>query len=51
MEWPEPAGNSRSAMRAAQRVRLWAITWTASQAALEGKRPEGKWLSPMPYFR
>ena len=28
-----------------------AITWTASQAALAAKRPEGRWLSPMPYFR
>ena len=24
---------------------------TASQAALAGKRPEGRWLSPTPYFR
>ena len=30
-------------MRAVQRARLWAITWTASQAALAAKRPEG-WL-------
>ena len=28
-------------MRAVQRARLWAITWTASQAALAAKRPEG----------
>ena len=38
-------------MRAVQRARLWAITWTASQAALAAKRPEGRWLSPTPYFR
>ena len=38
-------------MRAAQRARLWAITWTASQAALAAKRPEGRWLSPTPYLR
>ena len=25
--------------------------WTASQAALAGKRPEGRWLRPTPYFR
>ena len=33
-------------MRAVQRARLWAITWTASQAALAAKRPEGRWLKP-----
>ena len=33
-------------MRVVQRARLWAITWTASQAALAGKRPEGRWLRP-----
>ena len=46
-------------MRAGQRARLWARTpyrvrgrlWTASQAPLAGKRPEGRWLSPTPYFR
>ena len=29
-------------MRAVQRARLWAITCTASQAALAAKRPEGR---------
>ena len=38
-------------MRAVQRARLWAITWTANQAALAAKRPEGRWLSPTPYLR
>ena len=38
-------------MRAVQRARLCAITWTDSQAALAGKRPEGRWLSPTPYLR
>ena len=38
-------------MRAVQRARLWAITCTASQAPLAGKRPEGRWLSPTPYLR
>ena len=33
-------------MRAVQRARLWAITCTASQAALAAKRPEGRWFSP-----
>ena len=28
-------------MRAVQRARLWAMTWTDSQAALAGKRPDG----------
>ena len=37
--------------RAVQRARLCAITWTASQAALAAKRPEGRWLSATPYFR
>ena len=31
-------------------TRLWAITCTASQAALAAKRPEGRWLSPTPYL-
>ena len=38
-------------MRAVQRARLWAITWTASQAALAGKWPEGRWFNPTPYLR
>ena len=38
-------------MRAVQRAKLWAMTCTASQAPLAGKRPEGRWLSPTPYFR
>ena len=38
-------------MRAVQRARLWASTWTASQAALAAKRPEGRWFSPTPYLR
>ena len=46
-------------MRAVQRARLWAITpyrvrgrlWTASQAALAAKRPEGRWFNPTPYLR
>ena len=38
-------------MRAVQRARLWAITCTASQAALAAKRPEGRWFSPTPYLR
>ena len=38
-------------MRAVQRARLCAITCTASQAPLAGKRPEGGWLSPTPYLR
>ena len=42
--WPRP-------MRAVQRARLWAITYTASQAALAAKQPEGRWLSPTPYLR
>ena len=29
-------------MRAVQRARLWAIVWTASQAALAAKRPDGR---------
>ena len=36
-------------MRVVQRARLWAMTCTASQAALAGKRPDGRWLSPTPY--
>ena len=35
-------------MRAVQRARLYAITWTASQAPLAAKRPGGRWLSPPP---
>ena len=42
---------SPSPMRVVQRARLWASTCTASQAALTGKRPEGRWLSPTPYLR
>ncbi len=38
-------------MRVVQRARLWAKTCTASQAALVGKRPEGRQLMPTPYFR
>ena len=46
-------------MRAVQRARLWAITpyrvrgrlWTANQAALAAKRPEGRWFSPTPCLR
>ena len=33
-------------MLAVQRARLWASTWTASQAALAAKRPEGRWFRP-----
>ena len=33
-------------MRAIQRARLWAITWTASQAPLAAKRPEGEMVEP-----
>ena len=40
-------------------ARLWAITpyrvrgrlWTASQAALAAKRPDGRWLRPTPYLK
>ena len=45
------ATGSPRPMRVVQRARLWAITWTASQAALAGKRPEGRWLRPTPYLR
>ena len=38
-------------MRAVHRARLWAITCTASQAALAAKRPEGRWFRPTPYLR
>ena len=31
--------------------RLCAITWTASQAPLAAKRPDGMWFSPTPYLR
>ena len=37
-------------IRAVQRARLWAIVWTASQAPLAAKRPEGRWFSPTPYL-
>ena len=40
------ATRSPRPMRAVQRAKLWAMTWTASQAALAEKRPEGRWLSP-----
>ena len=33
-------------IRAVQRARLCAITWTASQAPLAAKRPDGMWFSP-----
>ena len=33
---------SPRAMRPVQRARLWAMTCTASQAPLAGKRPEGR---------
>ena len=36
------AAGSPSPRRVVQRARLWAIVWTASQAALAGKRPEGR---------
>ena len=38
-------------MRAAQRARLCASTWTASQASLAAKRREGRWFSLTPYWR
>ena len=38
-------------IRAVQRARLWASTWTASHAALAAKRPDGRWFRPTPYFR
>ena len=38
-------------MRAVQQARLWAITCTASQAALAAKWPDGMWFSPTPYLR
>ena len=38
-------------IRAVQRARLCAITWTASQAPLAAKRPDGMWFSPTPYLR
>ena len=37
---------SPRAMRWVQRARLWAMTCTASQAPLAGKRPEGRWFRP-----
>ena len=33
-------------IRAVQWARLCAITWTASQAPLAAKRPDGMWFSP-----
>ena len=33
-------------MCAVQRAKLWAMTCTASQAPLAGKRPEGRWFEP-----
>ena len=33
-------------IRAVQRARLWAIVWTASQAPLAAKRPEGRMVQP-----
>ena len=42
-------GSSR-AMRPVQRARLWAITWTASQAALAAKRPRGEMVQPDAVF-
>ena len=38
-------------IRAVQWARLCAITWTASQAPLAAKRPDGMWFSPTPYLR
>lgn len=38
-------------IRAVQRARLWAITWTASQAPLAANLPDGRWLRPTPYLR
>ena len=38
-------------IRAVQRARLCAITWTASQAPLAAKRADGMWFSPTPYLR
>ncbi len=38
-------------MRAVQQAMLWAITCTASQAALAAKRPEGRWFNPTPCLR
>ena len=35
-------------IRAVQRARLCAITWTASQAPLAAKRADGMWFSPTP---
>ena len=37
---------SPRAMRPVQRARLWAMTCTASQAPLAGKRPEGEMIEP-----
>ena len=33
--------------RAVQRARLWASTWTASQAPFAPNFPDGRWLRPM----
>ena len=38
-------------IRAVQRARLCAITWTASQAPLAAKRADGMWFSPTSYLR
>ena len=32
-------------IRAVQRARLWAITWTASQAPLAANFPDGRWFA------
>ena len=45
------ATGSPRPMRVVQRARLWAMTCTANQAPLAGKRPDGRWLSPTPYLR
>ena len=37
--WPRP-------MRAVQRARLWAITWTASQAGVGGEAARGEMVQP-----
>ena len=55
-EEPPPEGlgvaiRSPRPIRAVQRARLWAIVWTAIQAPLAAKRPEGRWFSPTPYLR
>src|SRR5664280_3497562 len=42
---------SPSPSLAVQRARLWAMTWTASQAALAANLPDGRWFNPIPYFQ